>query len=148
MVPTAAGRTGGAAMPARLVSFLVATLLLAEVAAAGILVLNDGRYVRFVGELRHTEPAVIVDCSHGNSEKRAERQVAVMDDLCQQLRQGQRALRGVMLESHLHGGAQQLKPDQPLTYGQSITDACLSLADTVPLLEALADAMRQSGRAQ
>ena len=70
-----------------------------------------------------------------------------MADLCQQLRQGQRALRGVMLESHLHSGAQKLRPGQPLTYGQSITDACLSLADTVPLLEALADAVRQAGRA-
>jgi 3-deoxy-7-phosphoheptulonate synthase len=96
---------------------------------------------------RGLEAALIVDCSHGNSEKRPERQVQVMADICEQLLQGQRALRGVMLESHLLGGAQKQQPDQPLTYGQSITDACLSLDETLPLLETLADAVRQAGRA-
>ena len=88
--------------------------------------------------------SLIVDCSHGNSEKDPVRQAGVVASLCDQVRQGQGALRGVMLESHLVGGTQPVQPGVPLTYGQSITDACLSLEDTVPLLEQLAAAVRDS----
>lgn len=88
--------------------------------------------------------AIIVDCSHGNSEKDYTRQAQVISSLCEQIEQGQRAIRGVMLESHLVAGSQSVLPDQPLVYGQSITDACLSLADTGTLLELLAAAVRKA----
>ena len=90
-------------------------------------------------------PSLIVDCSHGNSEKDPARQAQVMSSLCEQIEQGQSALRGIMLESHLVAGAQAVTADQPLTYGQSITDACLSLEDTEPLLQQLAAAVRKTG---
>mgnify|MGYP001814580191 CR=1 FL=1 len=89
-------------------------------------------------------PSIIVDCSHGNSEKDPARQAEVISSLCDQIEQGQAAIRGVMLESHLRGGTQPVVAGQPLTYGQSITDACLSLRDTEPLLQLLASAVRKS----
>ncbi|TXS93993.1 3-deoxy-7-phosphoheptulonate synthase [Parahaliea maris] len=88
--------------------------------------------------------SVIVDCSHGNSEKDPVRQRDVVLSLCEQMEQGQRAIRGVMLESHLVAGNQPMAARDALTYGQSITDACLSLDDTAPLLEQLAAAVRRS----
>ncbi len=88
--------------------------------------------------------ALIVDCSHGNSEKDPRRQAQVMSSLCEQIQGGERAIRGVMLESHLREGRQDVVPGRELVYGQSITDACLSLADTVPLLEQLAAAVRMA----
>ena len=88
--------------------------------------------------------AIVVDCSHGNSEKNYLRQAEVMSCLCEQIEQGQRAIRGIMLESHLVAGNQAVQAGQPLTYGQSITDACLSLTDTGPLLNLLAAAVRKS----
>lgn len=88
-------------------------------------------------------PSLIVDCSHGNSEKDHRRQTQVVLSICEQLEQGQTALRGIMLESHLVGGNQQIADGGKLNYGQSITDACLSLADTAPLLEQLAAAVRK-----
>ena len=57
-------------------------------------------------------------------------------------RAGQRGIRGVMIESHLQGGAQKLGPRDTLRYGQSVTDACLALDDTLALLEGLAEALR------
>lgn len=89
-------------------------------------------------------PSLIVDCSHGNSEKEPERQAEVVSDLCDQIEQGQRAIRGVMLESHLVGGNQAVVPGGKLTYGQSITDACLSLEKTAPLLQFLAATVRKT----
>ena len=90
------------------------------------------------------EPGIIVDASHGNSEKDPARQAIVVADLCDQIEQGQQALRGVMLESHLVAGNQPIGPRASLTYGQSITDACLSLEDTLPLLDNLAAAVRRT----
>ncbi len=87
--------------------------------------------------------AILVDCSHANSGKRFERQPLVAHDVAQQMAAGQAAIIGVMLESHLVAGAQSVVPGQPLRYGQSITDGCLSLEDTVPVLEELAQAVRQ-----
>ena len=93
----------------------------------------------------HELPAsLIVDCSHGNSEKNYRRQAEVISSLCEQIEQGQRAIRGVMLESHLVSGNQPLTAGSALTYGQSITDACLSLDETAPLLEQLAAAIRRT----
>jgi 3-deoxy-7-phosphoheptulonate synthase len=93
---------------------------------------------------RELPASVIVDCSHGNSEKDFSRQAQVMSELCEQIEQGQRAIRGVMLESHLVEGNQPVARGAKLTYGQSITDACLSLADTAPLLQLLAAAVRKT----
>jgi len=90
--------------------------------------------------------SLIVDCSHGNSEKDYERQAQVVSDLCAQIEQGQPALRGVMLESHLKPGKQAAGPLQTLEYGKSITDPCLSLEQTLPLLEQLATAVRRTRR--
>jgi len=90
------------------------------------------------------EPGIIVDASHGNSDKDPARQTMVVADLCDQIEQGQPALRGVMIESHLVGGNQPIGPRPSLTYGQSITDACLSLQETLPLLDNLAAAVRRS----
>jgi 3-deoxy-7-phosphoheptulonate synthase len=86
--------------------------------------------------------AVLVDCSHANSGKRFDRQPEVAHDVAEQIAAGQRAIIGVMLESHLVGGAQSVVPGHALTYGQSITDGCLALDDTVPVLEELARAVR------
>lgn len=91
-------------------------------------------------------PSLIVDCSHGNSEKDHRRQAQVMSSLCDQIQTGQGAIRGVMLESHLEEGKQDIGDGRDLVYGRSITDACLSLADTLPLLEQLAAAVRMNQR--
>lgn len=90
------------------------------------------------------EPSLIVDCSHGNSSKDPQRQAQVIADLCDQIEQGQPSLRGLMLESHLIGGKQAAAALADLRYGQSITDACLSLEDTLPLLDQLAAAVRRA----
>ena len=87
-------------------------------------------------------PRLMVDCSHGNSRKDATRQPSVAAELADQIRAGSRAIAGVMIESHLVGGRQDSVPGRPLTYGQSITDACLAWPDTVPVLQNLADAIR------
>ena len=89
------------------------------------------------------EPGIIVDCSHGNSEKDPQRQAVVVADLCEQIESAQPALRGVMLESHLLPGTQPIGPRDTLTYGQSITDACLGIEDTRVLLDQLAAAVRR-----
>ena len=83
---------------------------------------------------------IMIDCSHGNSRKDPERQLPVLDDVLAQRRAGEVALRGVMLESHLEGGRQDLGAG-PLRYGQSITDACLGWEATERALRTLADAL-------
>jgi 3-deoxy-7-phosphoheptulonate synthase len=93
---------------------------------------------------RELTPSVIVDCSHGNSEKDYKRQAEVLSSLCDQIEQGQGAIRGVMLESHLVAGNQPVSDRDNLLYGQSMTDPCLSLADTTPLLHLLAAAVRKA----
>jgi 3-deoxy-7-phosphoheptulonate synthase len=85
---------------------------------------------------------VMVDCSHANSNKSHLRQIEVAGDLAQQLSHGERRIIGVMIESHLEEGRQDLKPGVPLRPGVSITDACLSWAQTEPVLETLAKAAR------
>ncbi|KVM63042.1 phospho-2-dehydro-3-deoxyheptonate aldolase [Burkholderia gladioli] len=86
---------------------------------------------------------VMVDCSHANSNKSHERQIEVAQDLAGQLAQGEQRIVGVMVESHLEAGRQDLTPGVPLKRGVSITDACLSWAQTEPVLEVLADAVRR-----
>ncbi len=89
--------------------------------------------------------SVMVDCSHGNSHKDHEKQAGVAAAICEQVAAGSRRIFGAMLESHLIGGRQDYVPGQPAVYGQSITDACLSLQDTEPLLERFALAQRARG---
>lgn len=84
--------------------------------------------------------SVVVDCSHGNSGKDHLRQPIVCEDLCRQIQTGNGHVFGVMLESHLVAGRQDVVPGQKLTYGQSITDACIDLDTTERLLEGLAKA--------
>lgn len=86
---------------------------------------------------------VMVDCSHANSNKSHARQVDVAQDVAAQLAKGDRRIIGVMIESHLEEGRQDLKPGVPLRRGVSITDACLGWAQTEPVLHALALAVRQ-----
>ncbi len=92
---------------------------------------------------RGLPPVVIVDCSHGNSQKQAARQREVAFDLAEQIEAGASPVRGVMLESHLVAGRQELAPGRELVYGQSITDACLSFDETLPILERLSEAVKR-----
>ena len=89
----------------------------------------------------------MVDCSHANSGKLHSRQVAVAGDVAAQIESGSRCVFGVMVESHLHEGAQKFAAgkDDPtrLVYGQSITDACIGWEESVPVLRNLAEAVRR-----
>ncbi|MBL1378753.1 3-deoxy-7-phosphoheptulonate synthase AroG [Zobellella iuensis] len=84
---------------------------------------------------------LMIDFSHANSSKQYQRQMVVCEDVCAQLAAGQQAIMGVMVESHLVAGRQDLEEGKPLTFGQSITDACIGWADTEALLVQLADAV-------
>jgi 3-deoxy-7-phosphoheptulonate synthase len=84
---------------------------------------------------------LMVDFSHANSRKDYRRQMEVCDDVAQQMAAGDTHIFGVMVESHLVEGRQDLKPGCELTYGQSITDACISWDDTEKLLATLANAV-------
>ena len=86
--------------------------------------------------------SVMIDCSHANSGRDPQRQPAVAAAVAAQIAAGERGITAVMLESHLRGGRQEVVPGRPLRYGQSITDACLSFAQTVPVLQTLAAAVR------
>jgi 3-deoxy-7-phosphoheptulonate synthase len=85
---------------------------------------------------------VMVDCSHANSNKSHLRQVDVAHDVASQLTSKEMRIIGVMIESHLEEGRQDLKPGVPLKHGVSITDACLGWGQTEPVLDALAIAVR------
>jgi 3-deoxy-7-phosphoheptulonate synthase len=85
---------------------------------------------------------LMVDFSHSNSQKQFERQVEVGHDVARQIAAGDTRILGVMVESHLKGGRQDLVPGRELVYGQSITDGCISWEQSVPLLDVLAEAVR------
>jgi len=85
---------------------------------------------------------VMIDLSHANSSKQHRRQIEVADDVARQMAGGEARITGVMIESHLNEGRQDIVPGQALQHGVSVTDACISLAQTVPLLETLAQAVR------
>ncbi len=87
-------------------------------------------------------PHLMVDFSHANASKRYERQMDVGADIAAQLAAGDERIVGVMVESHLNPGRQDLVPGKPLAHGVSITDACLGWDDTAALLETLAAAVR------
>lgn len=89
---------------------------------------------------------LMVDASHGNSGKDPANQPLVIASVCQQISGGEESIFGVMLESNLVGGRQELRLPEPLTYGQSITDACLGWEDTLPVLEVLAGAVEKRRR--
>jgi 3-deoxy-7-phosphoheptulonate synthase len=86
---------------------------------------------------------VMIDTSHGNSEKDHRRQPAVAHDIAAQIAQGEPGIIGLMMESFLVDGRQNLVDRTRLVYGQSITDACMSWDTTVPVLCELAEAVRQ-----
>ena len=86
---------------------------------------------------------VMIDCSHGNSQKDHQRQADVAASIAQQVAGGSRQIFGAMIESHLVEGRQSYVPGATAVYGQSITDACLSLEQTTPLLELLAKAQQR-----
>lgn len=90
---------------------------------------------------------VMVDCSHANSSKQFERQSIVAQEIGEQIAKGERRIVGVMIESHLQAGRQDLVPGQPLVYGKSITDACIGFDDTVKVLDQLAGHVRQRRQA-
>jgi len=96
-------------------------------------------------EAAKLECTLMVDCSHANSSKQHERQVDVARDVAAQLKAGSRCIFGVMVESHLHAGAQKFSAgkDDPLKleYGKSITDACLGWEHSLEVLEVLSDAV-------
>jgi 3-deoxy-7-phosphoheptulonate synthase len=86
---------------------------------------------------------LMVDFSHANSSKQYQKQMDVGADVAAQLAGGERRIVGVMIESHINPGRQDLVPGKPLDYGVSITDACLGWGDTVKLLDTLAEAVRR-----
>jgi len=86
---------------------------------------------------------LMIDFSHANSSKNAQKQVEVGADVARQLTAGEDRIFGIMVESHLKAGRQDLVPGKPLVYGQSITDGCISWEDSQKLLETLADGVRR-----
>ncbi len=86
---------------------------------------------------------VMIDFSHGNSRKEYQRQMEVSTDVAGQLAAGEERIMGVMVESHINAGRQDLIAGKPLAYGMSITDACIHWDDSVKLLDQLAAGVRQ-----
>ena len=87
-------------------------------------------------------PQVMVDVSHANSSKQHAKQIEVAQNVAAQVAGGEHRIMGLMIESHLHEGRQDQKAGEALQYGVSITDACISFEQTVPVLEGLAQAVR------
>ena len=87
----------------------------------------------------------MVDCSHANQSKQHQRQIDVARDIAAQIAGGTRCIFGVMVESHLNGGAQKFSAgkDDPATleYGKSITDACIGWDDSIGVLQTLSEAV-------
>ena len=86
---------------------------------------------------------VMIDCSHANCSKQYQRQLEVAREVGEQIAAGDDRIFGVMVESHLQPGRQNLLPGKPLDYGVSITDACLGWEDSLTVLDILADAVRR-----
>ena len=85
---------------------------------------------------------VMVDVSHANSSKQHQKQIEVAANVAQQIAAGDKRITGLMVESHLEEGRQDIVPGQALKVGVSVTDACISMAQTVPVLQGLAAAVR------
>ncbi|PFH49997.1 hypothetical protein AMATHDRAFT_62014 [Amanita thiersii Skay4041] len=88
-------------------------------------------------------PSIMIDCSHGNSLKNHRNQPLVIDDICTQLAAGEKHITGVMIESHINEGRQDVPPEGPqsLKWGVSITDACVDWQSTVDMLNKLNEAV-------
>jgi 3-deoxy-7-phosphoheptulonate synthase len=86
---------------------------------------------------------LMIDASHANSSKNPQNQVPVCADIAGQVAAGDDRIVGVMVESNLVGGRQDLVPGQALTYGQSVTDGCIDWETSIGVLEGLAQAVRQ-----
>jgi 3-deoxy-7-phosphoheptulonate synthase len=86
---------------------------------------------------------LMIDASHANSNKKAENQIKVCAEIGEQIAQGNRGIIGIMVESHLVAGRQDLVEGRDLLYGQSITDSCIGWDDTVKLLDSLAQAVER-----
>jgi len=93
-------------------------------------------------------PAIMIDASHANSLKKPENQPKVVDEIAAQVAAGDTRIMGVMIESNLVAGRQDLVPGKPLVYGQSITDGCIDWASSETVLERLAEAVRQRRAAE
>ncbi|MBV2234011.1 MAG: 3-deoxy-7-phosphoheptulonate synthase [Sterolibacterium sp.] len=89
---------------------------------------------------------VMIDFSHANSRKQHQQQCVVAQDVGEQIAAGDERIFGVMIESHLKAGRQDIIPGQPLEYGLSVTDACIGWEDSLVLFEQLADAVRRRRR--
>ncbi len=89
------------------------------------------------------EQKLMIDCSHSNSQKMYQRQIDVAREVGRQAASGEGRVIGVMVESNLKAGRQDLVPGKQLVYGQSITDACIGWEDSVPLLRNLAEGVRK-----
>ena len=85
--------------------------------------------------------SIMVDASHGNSQKQFKKQIEVVESLAAEIKAGNHALRGLMLESHLVEGNQGISSN--LTYGQSVTDACMNWSDTMECLHHIGEAVQQ-----
>ena len=85
---------------------------------------------------------VMIDLSHANSSKQYQRQITVASEVAQQIAAGDQRITGIMIESHLNEGRQDIVAGQVLRHGVSVTDACISMAQTIPVLEQLAAAVR------
>lgn len=94
-------------------------------------------------EAAGVQKRLMVDCSHANSQKDHQRQIDVADVIAEQISQGNDNLMGVMIESHLVAGRQDVETDKELVYGQSVTDACIDWDDSVKVLKTLATAVKQ-----
>ena len=85
----------------------------------------------------------MIDCSHANSSKHPQKQIDVGQEVARQIAGGEDRIFGIMDESHLKAGGQDLLPGKPLVYGQSITDGCIGWEDSRKLLDTLAEAVRR-----
>ena len=93
-------------------------------------------------------PAIMIDASHANSLKKPENQPRVVDEIASQVAAGDGRIMGVMIESNLVAGRQDLVPGKPLVYGQSITDGCIDWPSSEAVLEHLAEAVRRRRAAE
>lgn len=89
---------------------------------------------------------LMIDCSHANSSKQHQRQLEVCRDVAAQIASGEKRIMGVMVESHLKAGRQDVVTGKDLEYGLSITDACIGWDDSVKILQELADAVAERRR--
>ena len=88
----------------------------------------------------------MIDVSHANSSKQHARQIVVAAEVAAQIAAGDKRISGIMIESHLEEGRQDIVLGTPLKHGVSVTDACISMTQTLPVLQTLAAAVRARRR--